>query len=1503
MTEVEKLKQAIAHLEAQRDILGDDAVQAASQVLLQRLAALNAAEVDASGREHREINSQFVGRKAEFQVIKRRIENLVGGYGRIIALIGEAGIGKSRLVAEVRNHACRTDATFPLHWLEGTAAISMGNVASYGLFRQIIGRYVGIAEQDDKDKAWHKLQCRLAPLLAERSSEILPYIATMMTLHVRDQCLYEVNYLNGETISREIFRATEQLFESMAGAQPLILVLEDLQWIDESSVALLQHLLPLIYHAPILILGIGRPTVETPHAKLHEVMTTLYHNRYDEIRLAPLSHSESAKLVANLLHDEDHALLLTDKVHKKAEGNPFLIETTVHSLRHIDYHRPHSYIPKHLADKIVAGRIDLQGRRKLVTVMFADVAGFSSLSDKLDPEDVHRIMNGYFRILMDEIHECEGTVSEFRRDGMVAIFGAPIASEDHAQRACYASVAIQKALVPFGKTLKTRYGIDFKVRIGLNAGPVVVDAIGDDLRMDFTAQEDSSSLAAAMEGIAEPGTILVTEQTYRLTKSFFDFEPVGKLKTRGQEHPVETYRLTDKAWRAGRRSEREVYSEMIGRDQELSRLELQVLKAVNGEGSVVNVIGEAGIGKSRLLAELKKRDVGKRVRFLEGRAVAIGKNLSFHPLIDLIKNWVSIREDDTEKVALGKLESAVRGVCPSQADEVFPFVATMMGAKLLGKHADRVRGIAGEPLEKLVFKNVRELLISAAKVIPIVIVMEDLHWADASSLLLLDSVYGLVLTQKIVFINVFRPGYWDSEERAVENLKARAPAFPLIKIRIQPLDSRSSEALLDTILNVKGLQYGVRGQIIERTGGNPYFIEEIVRSLMDEGAVKDGDSGLEVTEKIGSVVIPETINEALMARIDKLDEKSRNVLKAASVIGRSFFHRILADVVRRVGDLDDKLAYLKQIQLIREQIRMDEQEYSFQHALAQEAVYESVPSEQRKQLHSKVAESIERIFNERLHEFYGTLAYHYGSAGNLAKTEKCLIKAGEEALKSAASNEALHYYQGALAIYRKLRGPEADPEKVATLEKNIALALFHRSRYNEAVEHFDAALNYYWGSVPKNSFSTAFRSLWGLVESLLSLYFPFLQFKRVPTQQDVQAVDLFCKKGQALAIIDVKRFFAECLFYNIIFKFDFATFPLLIRSLITVGSALSITGVSFKVSKKILGYSKSKLTPDDSISCSRYEIVRTTRSFLNGEWNEIAEYNEGLVNRLLRIGEVWDAAEHFFWHGLSKVYQGHFDTAKFMVSRLNEIAQEYESEISYLYKYILNTALLLECRDIDRSATDVERGIGLAERGASVLLFTMYYLKAAVHLLRKEMGEAGKSLDRAIQIGSEVTVFPIQLSYFYRNQFEYYLRLLEESLSSGHSEESSQHRRNAVKSGKMLIKACRKAATYRTDSCRLMGVYKWLTEDRKSAFKWWQKAIAEGERLGACPQIARTYAEIAVRTLSVKGDASQLPMSRSAAYREKARAMFGELGLHRDLEDLNTALSRKSVELVNLPNQ
>jgi class 3 adenylate cyclase len=461
------------------------------------------------------------------------------------------------------------------------------------------------------------------------------------------------------------------------------------------------------------------------------------------------------------------------------------------------------YLPKDLTQKILAQRGKIEGERKQVTVMFCDMKGYTSLTEKLGSEQMYSIMDEVYEILIHKVHDYQGTVNELTGDGIMALFGAPIALEDAPQRAIRSALAIHREINKFSDQLKSEKKMPpIKMRIGIHTGPVIVGTLGNDLRVAFKAVGDTVNLASRMEGLAEPGTTFVTEETYRLTKDLFHFQPLGKKRIKGKEDPIPVYKVLsakEDVYRPRLGSERMIYSEMVGRDTELNMLKYQVMKAITGQGSVVNIIGEAGIGKSRLVAELKKWGDMKRITLLEGRAISIGRNLSFHPIIDLLKQWMGIRQDDDQAEVFYKLQNRLRKLFQEEIGEVLPFVATLMGIPLWGKYAERVKGLEGEALEKLIMKSLRDLLIRAAKQKPLMIVVEDLHWADTSSIELMESLFRLAETQRIVFINLFRPGFPETGERILKTLKERLPVYHL-EMALEPLDERMSEVLIGNML-------------------------------------------------------------------------------------------------------------------------------------------------------------------------------------------------------------------------------------------------------------------------------------------------------------------------------------------------------------------------------------------------------------------------------------------------------------------------------------------------------------------------------------------------------------------------------------------------------------------------------------------------------------------------------------------------------------------------------
>jgi len=1158
----------------------------------------------------------------------------------------------------------------------------------------------------------------------------------------------------------------------------------------------------------------------------------------------------------------------------------------------VAYPELQSYTPKYMANEILNTRTAIEGERKSVTVLFADVADSTAMFEDIDPEDVHEIMNGCFEIMLDKIHSYEGTVNQFRGDGAMALFGAPLALEDHYRRACHSALEIQKAIKRYNGQLNKKYGIDLKMRIGLNSGPVVVGSIGNNLRMDYTADGDTTNLASRIESSAKPGAILVSENTYKQACQYFRFNTFGKIKVKGKTTPLEAYELVDTIERLKVDLDRQIVSELVGRKKELNTLELHVKKAINGEGSIVNIIGEAGIGKSRLVAEIKNREIMKQVTLLEGRAISIGRNFSFHPIIDLLKHWARIREDDSEATSINKLEIAIRQAYPKEMPDTLPFVATLMGMKLSGRIAERVKGIEGEALEKLILKNVRDLLITISIIRPLIIVIEDLQWADMSSIEMIESLLRLAGNQRILFVNVFRPGYNETSDRIVDTTKEKFPAYH-VEIMLTPLDEKVSEKLIRKILNIKGLQQSVIDQIGDRAGGNPFFIEEVVRSFIDGGAVIAIGGGFEITDKINSIVIPRTINDVLMARIDRLEEKTRDLVKIASVIGRSFFYRIIIEVAQAIGDIDHRLFYLKEIQLIRDRSRKDEIEYLFKHALVQEAAYESILLQKRKEIHLNVAHTIEKVFKEKLHEFYSTLAYHYSKGEDHDKTEEYMIKAGEEALRSSASSEAIHYYQEALSLYLKKNAESTDANKIAFLEKNIAIALYNKGRYEESLISFYKVMEYQGVKYPSNLIGIFFNSISGLINLIIALYIPALKWNKIPTDKDNEILLLEGKKYNALMNIDPKKMLIELIGRSrILIDYDFMKSQLRTGYVAGFSIYFSWTAISFKLSRRILELVKDKIMENDFQSKFYYEQSRLVYDFQIGEWGNINDYDDDLFSLVSRGAVARRLIPYLVHFGLFYTEKGQFQTAIKMNNKIEELAFEYENDFFLAMKYSTNALVLFKCRRLDDAMIEAQEGIAFTtKRRIDSSSFYLLVCVSAINAISGDVNKAKNQLNDANEIISALRLPPFYVCAYYI--FSLYIGLiqLEKSLKNKDNAEIKIMKKKVLRDGKKSVVKSKKSASFRTEAYRFMGTYYWLCENQSKALKWWILSVREGKRLGAKLELSRTYFEVAKRLLEEKSKYHSLNGISAKEYLKKAKTMFQEMDLQWDLNELDKTLS------------
>jgi class 3 adenylate cyclase/tetratricopeptide (TPR) repeat protein len=708
----------------------------------------------------------------------------------------------------------------------------------------------------------------------------------------------------------------------------------------------------------------------------------------------------------------------------------------------IDYSKPESYTPKSLADKILTTRSSIEGERKLVTVLFADVANYTAMSEKLDAEEVRQIVDGCFHILMDEIHKWEGTITQFTGDGAMALFGAPIAHEDHAQRACYSALLIQKAMVGYSEKVSKEHGLDFKMRIGLNSGPVVVGSIGDDLRMDYTAIGDTTNLAARVEQAAKPGEVWMSQETRNIIRGYFKEESLGEIPLKGKAQPQHLYRLIsdlpDMRTRFAVGLARGM-TDLVGRRPEMEALRSAYERVKGGEAKAVGVVGEAGVGKSRLVYEFQKI-LGADETLLAGICVPYGRNINFLPVIDVVKACFGIVEGMSEEEVGNRIkETAQNALAP-----MLPFYRNLLSLKV-----DDLRFNVLDPEGRKygTFEAVKNLLLAMSEKKPLVIFLEDVHWMDKISEEFFTYFSHCIHDHKVLMISAYRP----------EGAPPWAQGTHYQRLGLETLGFDASTRLVRNILGGLPLDSALESKIVEKTGGNPFFVEEILRDLVDRGdLVKSGDRYI-CNRPIDQLEIPNTIQGVLAARMDRLSEDLKQTMQVASVIGKDFAFRLLKSIMELGEELRVRLTSLVGLEILYEKALYPELEYIFKNVLTQEVAYESLLKQRRQEIHGRIARAIEGLYADRLPEHYELLAHHYGRSGNTEKAIEYLILAGEKSNQNKAVQAAYEFFGQALKVVESAHR-SLDPDKDKRIHQGLASASFDIGDISTALENYRKAM-------------------------------------------------------------------------------------------------------------------------------------------------------------------------------------------------------------------------------------------------------------------------------------------------------------------------------------------------------------------------------------------------------------------------------------------------------------
>ncbi len=669
---------------------------------------------------------------------------------------------------------------------------------------------------------------------------------------------------------------------------------------------------------------------------------------------------------------------------------------------------PRAYTPKHLADKILQSKSALEGERKQVTVLFADIKGSMDMQEGIDPEDWHRIMNRFFEILADGVHRFEGTINQYTGDGIMALFGAPIAHEDHARRACYAALSLSEELRRYANELRRGKGFNFSVRMGINSGEVIVGKIGDDLRMDYTAQGHTVGLAARMEQLAEPGKVYLTDHTAALVSGYVELEDLGDFELHGSTEPLHVYDLLGVGEMRTRLdvSRSRGLSKFVGRADEMATLEAALQRAIDGNAQVIGVVGEAGVGKSRLCAEFLERCQSRGLTTYETTGVAHGKAVPFLPMLRLYRAFFGIRDQDSDATAREKIAGRLL-LLDDTFREALPLLFDFMGVP---DPDQPVPTIDPEARQGQLMTVVRGVMEARGKRETSVVLLEDLHWFDGGSeALLANLVDALSATRTLVVLN-FRPEY--SASWMQKSYYQRIPVVPL-----------GPEAITDLLHHLLGEDRSVAplfDLIRDRTSGNPFFIEEIVQSLAESGSLEGSKGAYRLVRLVGELSVPQTVQAVIAARIDRLQEREKQVLQTAAVMGKKFTKPTLASVIEMPDtELAAALSELQSLEFVYAESLYPHEEYAFKHPLTQEVAYRSQLSERRARVHAAVARALEEGPPDRLDESAALIAHHWEGAEEPLRAARWHRRAGQWA-GLGDQTEALRHWLRVRALLREV---------------------------------------------------------------------------------------------------------------------------------------------------------------------------------------------------------------------------------------------------------------------------------------------------------------------------------------------------------------------------------------------------------------------------------------------------------------------------------------------------
>jgi class 3 adenylate cyclase/tetratricopeptide (TPR) repeat protein len=1121
------------------------------------------------------------------------------------------------------------------------------------------------------------------------------------------------------------------------------------------------------------------------------------------------------------------------------------------------------YTPPHLTEAVLTSRSVLEGERKLVTVVFCDIANSTLLAERLGADVMHALLDRFFSVALDVVHRHEGTINQFLGDGFMALFGAPLAQEQHARQGVLASLALVRAIRERLAELREARGLQLAVRVGINTGPVVVGKIGDNLRMDYTAVGDTTNVAARLQQLAEPNAILISQTTFRAIRDQFEVEALGRRHLKGKSETVPIYRVKGTQDRTG--GERRLGAALIGRDREAQTLRACINQIQHGRGGVVCVVGESGIGKSRLLAEAHRETASTDLLWLEGRCLPFTGTLSYSPFIEILRRYAGITDADTGTSAWGKLQVRLGALFGEYAADMAPYLAALLGVGMPGDLQSRPRYLDAAAIGRQILLTSRRFFEGLAREHRVILVFEDLHWVDDSSAELLQHLAPLVANVPLLVCLVMRPES-AGPAQAVRTFCADCCKERYTEIPLAPLSPIESQGLIADLLQAAPSP-ALHQLVLAKAEGNPFFIEEVIRTLIALGAIaRDEASGAwSPTPRFDQVTIPDTVQGVIMARIDRLDDGLKQVLKLAAVIGRTFLYRILNAIAVVERKLEEDLVELQNVELVRERRRLPELEYVFKHALVQEAAYESILLERRRQLHRRVGEAIEALFGGRLNDFTVVLAYHYARAEDWEKAKDYLRQAGDQAGEMAGDAEALAHYGQAFMACERLFGEQWPPTDRALLERKMGEAFFRQGDHHQAADYLRKALTDLGHPLPTSRWGVraaivleVLRQLWHRVVGVASARSEAgasEAIERTRTYEVMAWIDFFMDQERALlnALLFLNLSEAHGLRVNGV------------RGLTALGMVCDLQRLSRLAAVYHARAVRLAETEQHPVAIGFAQLGDGLHEYQLGR-------ARAAYDRFARSASAYrEAGDVHAWGGAATMkawvlrFVGDFSSSRTISEEIVRVGEETRDDqvrawgLHGLGWTLWHLGALEEAAAHLKKAIELYQGIpdypALAEATADL---------AQCELRQGRLTDALSALVESNRVIADRTLRGVVCTRPRLALAEARLLALEETAGGAAERRLASHAVRTALDHSHTDRLARPAAY------RLIGTFSWLVNKRSAAESWWRRAVSAAEEMEARYELARTQLEFGRRL-------------REHDRLSRAEAIFAELGARHDL--------------------